>query len=426
MISFRLPVRGSGDYFDGLKSNEMTVHLSARDARRLAIAAQGLGDGRPARVQRSHLGKLFGRLGVVQIDSVNVLARAHYLPAFSRLGDYPREMLEAEAWGARPSLFEYWGHEASLMPLALHPLLRWRMARARDGEGVWSGIAAFGAERRDYIDAVLARIEAEGPLTGGDFAEGSRGAPGWWDWSDGKRALEWLFWAGLITTRTRRGFERVYDLTERVLPPAIMALPTPEEPDAHRALLLIAAQALGVATEADLRDYFRMPLAPTRARLAELVEAGDLVQARVEGWDKPAFLPAGTKAPRKPRATALLSPFDNLIWTRDRTERLFGVRVRLEIYTPAPKREHGYYVLPLLQGEAITARVDLKADRAGRALLVQAAHREPGADERAAATGLAAELALMARWLGLERVRLMGPGDLAAALGVAVVGVGAD
>ena len=396
----------------------MTADLSASQARRIAIAAQGLTDLRPRGAPgRRHLGRLFERLGVVQIDSVNVLARTHYLPAFSRLGDYPRALLETEAWGARPSLFEYWGHEASLMPLALQPLMRWRMAQARDGEGVWGGIARFGRERRDYIDQVLAKIASDGPVTGGDFAEGKRGAPGWWDWSDGKRALEWLFWAGLITTKTRRGFERVYDLTERVLPAQIVDAPTPSEAEAHRALLLIAAKALGVATEADLRDYFRMPLAATRARLAELVEAGELTPVTVEGWGKPAYLHPQAKAPRKLAAQALLSPFDNLIWTRERTERLFGVRVRLEIYTPAHKREHGYYVLPLLQGEQVTARVDLKADRAGRALLVQAAHCEPGADEAAAVDGLVAELTLMAAWLGLERVRVIGAGDLAAALG---------
>ena len=399
----------------------MSPELSARQARRIAIAAQGLTDLRPKGLaDRRHLRRLFERLGVVQIDSVNVLARTHYLPAFSRLGGYGRELLETEAWGRRPSLFEYWGHEASLMPLALQPLLRWRMARARDGEGVWSGVAAFGRERRDYIDAVLARIARDGPVTGGDFAEGPRGPPGWWEWSEGKRALEWLFWAGLITTKTRRGFERVYDLTERVLPAAIVDLPTPSEEEAHRALLLIAAQGMGVATEVDLRDYFRMPLAATRARLAELVEAGVLIRVGVEGWDKPAFLHPQAKIPRKVGAEALLSPFDNLIWTRERTERLFGVRVRLEIYTPAPKREHGYYVLPLLQGEAITARVDLKADRAAGALRVQAAHAEPGVDRGAAAQGLARTLGEMAAWLGLERVVVMERGDLAGALGQVV------
>ena len=220
--------------------------FSPAEARRIAIAAQGLTDLRPrGEAGRRHVRKLFDRLGVVQIDSVNVLARTHYLPAFSRLGGYDRQHLEAEAWGRKPSLFEYWGHECSLMPLELQPLLRWRMARAESGEGLWTGLARFSRERRDYIDNILAEIERRGSVTGGDFAEGPRGQPGWWSWSDGKRALEWLFWAGFITTKTRRGFERVYDLTERVLPARITALPTPSEPDAHRELLRIAARAMG-------------------------------------------------------------------------------------------------------------------------------------------------------------------------------------
>jgi len=267
--------------------------LSAAQARRLALTAQGLAAPRrdgphgPGRVRR-----LVHELGAVQIDSVNVLTRTHYLPGFSRLGLYDREHLEREAWGKRPSLFEYWGHEASFLPVASHPLFRWRMERARSGE-TWSGLAKFGRERRDFIDAVLDRIAREGPLTGGDFADGPRVA-GWWNWSNGKRALEWLFWAGFITTKTRRGFERVYDLTERVLPRAVIDRPTPSEADAHQALLSIAARAMGVATEGDLRDYFRMPVAETRARLAEMVEAGDLTPVTVRGWDRPARSPAGS------------------------------------------------------------------------------------------------------------------------------------
>jgi hypothetical protein len=353
-------------------------------------------------------------LGVVQIDSVNVLTRSHYLPAFSRLGDYPRALLEAEAWGRKPSLFEYWGHEASLLPVALQPLFRWRMERARRGD-TWSWMARFGRERRDVIDAVLGRIESEGPLTGGDFADGPRVA-GWWNWSDGKRALEWLFWAGLITTKTRRGFERVYDLTQRVLPRAVIEAPTPDEADAHRALIAIAASALGVATAGDLRDYFRMPVEGFAARVAELVEAGELTPVAVRGWRQPAYLAPGARRPRFARGAALLSPFDNLIWRRERAERLFGTRIRLEIYTPSHKREHGYYVLPFLLGEIIAARADLKADRAAGVLRVQAAHLEAGADAEESAVALAGELALMARWLGLADVAVMEKGGLSTAL----------
>ena len=393
----------------------MSRDLSARQARRIAIAAQGLADPRPAgEVDRRRLRKLVDRLGVIQIDSVNVLVRTHYLPAFSRLGHYPREALEREAWGRKPTLFEYWGHEASFLPTQHQPLFRWRMERARAG-ATWTGLARFGRERRDYIDEVLARVEKEGPLTGGDFAEGPRQA-GWWNWSDGKHALEWLFWAGLVTTKTRRGFERVYDLTERVLPRAVTEAPTPSEADAHRALLRIAARAMGVATEGDLRDYFRMPVAGTKARIAELVEAGELTPVSVEGWRQDAYLAPGARVPRRAAGAALLSPFDNLVWRRERAERLFGCRIRLEIYTPAHKREHGYYVLPLLLGETIAARVDLKADRQAGVLRVQAAHLEPGASVDETASALAGELALMARWLGLDGVEATEMGGLATAL----------
>ena len=249
----------------------MKDKLTAGEARRIALAAQGLVDGRPVAVNGRRFRTMVDRVGLIQIDSVNVLVRSHYLPGFSRLGAYDAALLEREAYGAKRSLFEYWGHEASLMPLALQPLMRWRMARAEAGDGVWGGIARMGRERRDYIDNVLAEIEKRGPVSGADFATGEKRAGGWWEWSDGKRALEWLFWAGFITTRTRRGFERIYDLTERVLPRAIVDAPTPDEADAHRALLRIAARTMGVATEGDLRDYFRMPAAETRARVAELI-----------------------------------------------------------------------------------------------------------------------------------------------------------
>ena len=388
--------------------------ITPKTARRIALSAQGFGRTPPAAPGRKHVRDLIGKLGVVQIDSVNVVTRTHYVPAFSRLGDYPREALEAEAWGARRGLFEYWGHEASLMPMELQPLLRWRMARAEAGE-MWTGLSRFGRERRDYIDGVLKEIERRGPVTGADFNDAPRGAPGWWEWSDGKRALEWLFWAGLITTKTRRGFERVYDLTERALPARIVDLPTPDEADAQRELVRIAARALGVATTADLRDYFRLPLAEAKARVTELVEAGELTPVAVKGWRQPAWMAAGARRPRKLAGAALLSPFDNLIWTRDRTERLFGTRVRLEIYTPAHKRTHGYYVLPFLEDEAITARVDLKSDRQAGVLRVQAAWREPDATAETPER-LAAGLRRMAGWLGLDGVEVVGKGDLAGAL----------
>ncbi len=390
------------------------TELSASQARRIAIAAQGLASAPQAgTATRRRLRQLIDALGVIQIDSVNVLARSHYLPPFARLGPYPRGLLEAEAWGKKPSLFEYWGHEASLLPVASQPLFRWRMERAHNGE-TWSGLATFSRERRDYIDAVLERIEKEGPVTGGDFADAPRQA-GWWNWSHGKRALEWLFWTGQITTRTRRGFERVYDLTERVLPAAIVNAPTPTEAEAHRALLRISARAMGVATEGDLRDYFRLPVSGFKDRIGELVEEGDLAPVSVAGWNRPAFLARDSRLPRRVSGAALLSPFDNLIWRRERTERLFGLRYRIEIYTPAHKRQHGYYVLPFLLGDVLTARVDLKADRQSGVLRVQAAHLEPGAPHDTS-SALAKALDDMAGWLGLAGTVIMGSRPLEDAL----------
>jgi hypothetical protein len=394
----------------------MSLTLTARQARRIALAAQGLS--RPRRAAEPgarHLKRLAADLGVIQVDSVNVLARAHYLPAFTRLGAYPREALEREAWGRKPSFFEYWGHECSLLPLASHPLLRWRMERARGGD-TWTGLAHFARERREFIEAVRARIEREGPLTGGDFADSPRQA-GWWNWSHGKRALEWLFWSGLLAVKTRRGFERLYDIPERVIPARILNLPTPDEADAQRQLLRIAARALGVATEGDLRDYFRLPVEGFKARIAELVEEGALTPVAVRGWKRQAYLSQGARAARPDGAAVLVSPFDNLIFRRERAERLFGTRIRIEIYVPAEKRQHGYYVLPFLQGESVTARCDLKADRAAGVLRVQSAHLESHAHAEDVAAPLAAELRLMAGWLGLADVTVSGRGGLAHALG---------
>jgi uncharacterized protein YcaQ len=399
----------------------MSHDLSARQARRIALAAQGLAGPRPSGApSRARLRRLAERLGAIQIDSVNVVVRTHYLPPFSRLGAYPREHLEAEAWGRRPSLFEYWGHEASLMPVALQPLFRWRMQRARAGE-TWKHLAHFARERRDYVDNVLAEIGRRGPVSGGDFAEGPRSTENWgWNWSHGKLALEWLFWGGLVSVKTRRGFERVYDLTERVIPPAVLDVPTPDDAEAQRRLVMIAARAMGVAAESDLRDYFRLPLADTRARVAELVEAGALRPVKVQGWRQAGYLDPAARVPRRASASALLSPFDNLIWSRERTERLFDARVRLEIYTPAHKREHGYYVLPFLQGDRLAARVDLKSDRKASRLMVQATHLEAGSAPDQTAPALAAELAAMAAWLGLADVAVMEKGGFAAELRRAV------
>jgi uncharacterized protein YcaQ len=379
--------------------------ISAATARRIALAAQGFADSRPAgRVDRRHARKVFDRIGLVQIDSVNVLVRSHYLPVFSRLGRYAVESLDALAYDGRRRLFEYWGHEASLIPVETQPNLRWRMERARRGIGLWAGVSAFGRKHPAVCRAVLDEIRDRGPLGVSDLQAGGKRRGGWWGWSEGKVALEWLFWTGQVSAHGRRRFERIYDLSERVLPAAVVDAPTPPVDAAQRELLRIAIRALGVATERDLRDYFRLPTADAKARIAELAEAGDLRPVTVEGWKQAAFLDPGAKIPRRVDARALLSPFDSLVWERNRTERLFGFRYRLAIYTPAHKREHGYYVLPFLLGERLVARVDLKSDRARGALRVMYAHCEEWAQHEDVAGPLRDELRLLASWLGLERV----------------------
>ena len=394
--------------------------LSLAAARRIALAAQGFGEPRAqGEASRRDLRRMMERLGVVQIDSVNVVARAHTLPAFSRLGRYRTGDLATLAYGGRKrALFEYWGHEASLLPVALQPLLRWRMARAARGEGIYAAIARFACERGELIEQVRREIAERGPMSAGELSHQHKGEGGWWGWSDGKRAVEWLFWSGVVTTATRRGtFERVYGLTEHVLPRSVLEAPTPTEADAHRELLRISAQCMGVATERCLRDYFRLRPGDARPRIAELVEAGELVPTKVEGWDAVAYLHCAARWPRRMEAQALLAPFDPLIWQRERVEGLFGARIRLELYTPREKRTHGYYVLPFLLGDRIVARVDLKADRAGSVLRVLAAHAEAGVSKDAIVEPLAMELRLMAAWLGLERVKSERAGDLARLLG---------
>ena len=378
--------------------------LSLASARRIALAAQGFGAPRPATPGPADLRRMIARLNLHQIDSVNVLARAHYLPAFSRLGPYDRALIDRAAWGRKGErrLFEYWAHEASLLPLALHPFLRWRMARAERGEAGWKSMRAFAHERRAEAEAVLARLSAEGPMAASDFEHG-KSRSGWWEWGATKRTLEYLFFAGHITTATRRGsFERVYDLTERVIPKAILALPTPSEADAHRHLIALSARALGVATATDLRDYFRLAPEETRTAIANLVEDGILLPVKVESWRQGAYLHASARRPRRIHTQALLAPFDPLIWERARAERLFGFHYRIEIYTPAAKRVHGYYVLPFLMDEALVARVDLKADRQAGRLVARKITCEPGAPPETRER-LAAELAAMADWLGLAR-----------------------
>ena len=380
--------------------------LSAPEARRLALASQGFAEPRPDGEPGGwDLRRVLKRVGLLQIDSVNVLERAHYLPAFSRLGTYSHEALDRLSQRAPRRLFEYWGHEASLIPVEYQPLLRWRMERA--AHDAWGGMRKVASERPELVAEVLAQVRDRGPVAASELtAERPRRSGPWWDWSDSKRALEWLFWSGRVTAARRRRFERLYDLPERVLPAKVLAAPTPAPDEAQRELLRIAARSLGVAAERDLRDYFRLSAAEAKPRLAELVEAGDLVEVEVEGWGRTrGYLWPGARIPRRVEATALLGPFDSLIWERNRVERIFGFAFRLEIYVPAPKRRHGYYVLPFLLGDRLVARVDLKADRAAGVLRLNALHLEPGAPAETT-EALEAELRRLAGWLGHEFDRL--------------------
>jgi uncharacterized protein YcaQ len=381
------------------------VQFSAPQARRIALAAQGFG--RPARSAPglADLRRLLARLGAIQIDSVNVLVRSQYLPAFSRLGAYDRALLDRLAHGKPRRAFEYWGHEASILPLELFPLLRWRMERARRGEGMWKFVAGVGREKKALVKRVLETIAARGPLAASEIEEQKR-SDGWWGWTDTKRAVEYLFWCGEIAAvRRSSSFERVYDLTERAIPPEILRRSVDDE-EAWRQLVVRAASSFGIATEIDLRDYFRLPVAAAKRAAGQLVESGELIPAAVEGWKQPAYLHRDARKPRRIEGSALLSPFDSLVWNRPRTHRLFDFHYRIEIYTPARKRVHGYYVLPYLLNEDLAARVDLKADRAGSCLLVHAVHYEPKANHRAVLTALRGDLRRMASWLGLARVQL--------------------
>ncbi|WP_285650067.1 crosslink repair DNA glycosylase YcaQ family protein [Actinomycetospora sp. NBRC 106375] len=405
--------------------------MSAAQARRAAVAAQGFGGpARRGRATRATLAAGARRLGLLQLDSVNVAVRAHYAPLFSRLGPYDRDALDALAWPQTPAerrrrtMVEYWVHEASLLPIEDWPLFRWRMRDNEARESRWLGAALD--HRPDVLQAVHDVVAEHGPLEAGEVGEvlgdaGDRRARaygGWWQRSDIKVACEHLFATGVLTTGTRRGFRRAYELAERVLPPEVHAR-EPDRDEAMRTLIGKAAGVLGVATEPDLRDYYRLPPAESQAAVAELVDAGELVPVDVEGWSAPAYRPSDVRLPRRVTGRALLAPFDPLIWFRARTLRIFDFHYRIGIYTPAEKRTHGYYVFPFLLDGRLVARVDLKADRAAGVLRVPGAFLEPGAPEARVADELAGELATMAAWLELEGVVVEG-GDHADALRQAV------
>jgi uncharacterized protein YcaQ len=403
--------------------------LSLKQARRVVLAAQGF-NGRqpPALIKASHVSQLIERLGVLQIDSVNALVRSHYLPLYSRLGNYSPTLLDQAAWsqGRHRKLFEYWGHEASLLPVTLYPLLRWRMQRASQGEGIYQQMAKFGREQPTIIAKVLQMVRERGALGAGSISTRQERAGPWWDWSAEKQALEWLFAAGEVTVAGRRGFERLYDLPERVLPSAVLDHPELTESDAQRGLLLHAVKALGVGTEKDIRDYFRQDPLPARVGIAELLEAGDIEPVTVQGWKQPAYAMPALKIPRKVQTSALLSPFDSLIWERARTERLFDFRYRLEIYTPQAKRIYGYYVLPFLYNEHIAARIDLRAERAVGRLAVHAVHEEAKSLDEEGMQALARNLRQLADWLGLPEIQINCQRASAARLRVAFIALEHD
>jgi len=390
----------------------VTGQLSLAQARRIALAAQGFTDPRPTgRVDRRHLRRVLDRMGLIQIDSVNVLARSQELPLFARLGPHPRSLIgDATAAG---ELFEYWVHEACHVPVEHHHLYRWRM----QNDHRWGDVRRLAERRPGFVDEVYRRVEAVGPIAASDLEQrvGPKGS--WWDWDDGKVALEHLFWSGRIAAvRRPTDFARLYDIAERVIPADVLARPTPSEHEARKELLVMAARHHGVGTADDLADYHRQKPHVCRPLLLELVEEGRLLHAQVEGWGKPTYLHPDAAVPKRVAARALLSPFDPLVWHRDRVERLFGFRYRIEIYVPQPKRRYGYYVLPFLLGDRLVARTDLKADRQRRVLMVQGAFAEPGAPVDEVADALAAELHLMAGWLGLERVEVGSRGDLVSPL----------
>ncbi|MEV1114747.1 crosslink repair DNA glycosylase YcaQ family protein [Actinosynnema sp. NPDC049800] len=398
--------------------------MNADVARRIALGAQGFADARPASApNRRHLLKVLSRIRLLQLDSVNVAVRAHYMPLFSRLGAYAPSLVDEASWShsaRKPRLLvEYWAHEASLVPVEDWPLLHSGAKRP----GWWKNYTTVAERSPQLVDDILAVVKELGPLGAGAIEKalaggGPRAKDHWgWNWSEVKKVCEYLFGEGVLTTGTRRGFERLYDLSERVLPPEVLArrLSVTAEEGA-RELVTRAATAMGVATEPDLRDYYRLQPARSRQAVAELVEAGVLEPVEVQGWGVPAYRHVEVRVPRRITGRALLCPFDPLIWERARTERIFDFFYRIEIYVPGPKRVHGYYVFPFLLDGELVGRVDLKADRAAGVLRVQAAYAEPGADVGRVAVELAAELRHMADWLELEDVEVVLKGDLAGVL----------
>jgi len=380
--------------------------LSIADARRIALAAQGFDTARPqTKATQRHVDTLISRLGVIQSDSVNVLVRSQELPLFARLGNHDRNAIPRATEAQK--LFEYWGHEAAHLPVDLHPLFRWKMDAARTGKVTHWGLTSFYEENKAFVKRILKHVEKNGSTTSRELSTRTEKKGTWWDWDEAKVALEYLFLTGELMSRGRGSdFARIYDTTERVLPQRIIDAPTPSEHEARKQLLVRSAVAQGVATASDLADYYRQKLATVKPLIAELVEEGELREVAVDGWTEKAFVYRNAKLPKQLHATALLSPFDSLVWCRPRNERLFDFHYRIEIYTPKEKRKFGYYVLPFMMNGEMVGRVDLKADRAKGILQAHSVHTEKGVKRSVINEALNAELAAMATWLGLEQVQI--------------------
>jgi len=382
--------------------------LKIVEARSLALAAQGFDKPRTkSKSSTSDVVALFTKLGVVQIDSVNVLVRSQELPLFSRLGDHDRNAISKATESQK--IFEYWGHEAAHLPVELHPLFRWKMNAARTGKVKHWGLTSFYDDNKVFVKRILKHVEVNGPVTARELSTRTKKKGTWWDWDESKTALEYLFLTGQLMSRGRGAdFARIYDTPERVLPKKVLNAPTPTEHDARKQLLVRSAIAQGVATASDLADYYRQKPVAVRPLIAELLEEGELRAVSVDGWTEKAFVHRSAKLPKKLHATALLSPFDSLVWCRPRNERLFDFHYRIEIYTPKEKRKFGYYVLPFMMNGQMVGRVDLKADRANSKLLVQSVHTEKGVKRSSINDELNTELGLLAHWLDLEHVKHLG------------------
>jgi uncharacterized protein YcaQ len=388
--------------------------LSKAQARRIALVAQGFRDPRHTVPTMRTFNRTLARTAVLQIDSVNVLQRAHYMPLFSRMGAYDPDLLTRAAERSPRRIVEYWAHVAAFMPVELWPHMRHRMRAFEERGHEWEAVA----HAPELVDSVIAEVCERGPTTPRDLDDGTpRRKVHWgWNWSESKKVMEYLFAAGQLAVAGRtQQFERIYDLPERVVPLQHLEVPEPTVEEASVELLRRGAVAHGVGTELDLRDYFRMRPELAKPALTTLVESGELLPVHIEGWNRQAYLHRDAALPRKVHARALLSPFDPVVWERDRTEHLFDFHYRIEIYVPKAKRVHGYYVLPFLLGDRIVGRVDLKADRRARSLRVLSAWAEPQAPEETAAE-LAAELRDLADWLDLDDIDVRPTGDLAPAL----------